>query len=67
MRDQRVRICGWCGKPLDKRSEELLKKAPPDRHLVSHGICDKCLEKVEKDIVTALLMVVPHALLGALL
>lgn len=65
MKRKLARICGWCGKPLDKRSAKMLKE--PDRHLVSHGICKPCLAKVAKEIENAILMIIPYALLEAIL
>ena len=34
------RVCAWCGSPLDPESERSGDK------IISHGICEKCLELV---------------------
>jgi hypothetical protein len=45
-----ARFCGWCGKALDGRAEELKQTGAE----VSHGICEPC-EAEENKCIDALL------------
>jgi len=45
-----IRKCSWCNEWMDEESKLIAETRDKTEYLISHGICDDCAERIEKEL-----------------